>query len=152
MCFQPPGQTSVSGNQLTATNGSHIHTFGTHTISLQFDKGHFQWTFLITGVSQPLLGPDFLMAQSILVDDKGQPLIDPSDFTSITLCSITAAAPYLDSIASAGNEFAKLLANFSDITTPSFANPHSHTWHESHHPKDHWSMLMHDDFPRTSYG
>ena len=114
---------SSQGTKLTAANGSHIRTFGKPTISLQFNKQRFRWTFTIAAVSQPLLGADFLRAHSILVDVKGQRLIDPSDFTSITLHSITAAAPHLDSIASAGDEFAKLLADVPDITTPSFANP-----------------------------
>ena len=74
-------------------------------------------------VSQPLLGVDFLRAHSILVDVKGQHLIDSSDFTSIGLHSTTTAAPHLDSIASADDEFAKLLAQFPEITTPSFDNP-----------------------------
>ena len=68
-------------------------------------------------------GADFRRAHSIIVDVKSQCLIDPSGFTSIILHSITAATPHLDSIASAGDEFAKLLADVPDITTPSFANP-----------------------------
>ena len=63
-------------------------------------------------VSQPLLGADFLRAHSILIDVKGQRLIDSSDFR---LHSTTTA----DSIASADDEFAKLLAQFPEITTPS---------------------------------
>ena len=54
------------GSKLTAANGSCICTFG-----LQFNKQHFQWTFTVAEVSQPLLGADFLRAHSILVDVKG---------------------------------------------------------------------------------
>ena len=114
---------SNQGAKLTAANGSCIRTFGKRTIPLQFNKRHFQWTFTVAEVSQPLLGADFLRAHSILVDVKGQRLIDSSDFTSIGLHSTTTAAPHLDSIASADDEFAKLLAQFPEITTPSFHNP-----------------------------
>lgn len=114
---------SSQGAWLTAANGSSIRTFGKRTVSLQFNKRRFQWTFTVAEVSQPLLGADFLRAHSLLVDVKGQRLIDSSDFTSIGVRSITTAVPHLDSIASAGDEFAKLLAEFPDITTPAFDNP-----------------------------
>ncbi len=114
---------SFQGTKLTAANGSIIRTHRRRTIPLQFNKRHFKWTFTIAEVSQPLLGADFIRAHSILIDVKGQRLIDPSDFTSITLHSTIAAAPHLDSIASADDEFAKLLAEFPDVTTPSFSNP-----------------------------
>ena len=75
--------------KLTAANGSHIRTFGTCTISLQFHKWCFQWTFTIAAVSQPLLGADFLSAHSIVADVKGQhrqgsthPIIPPSPCTA----------------------------------------------------------------------
>ena len=70
-----------------------------------------------------MLGADFLRAHSLLVDLKGQRLIDPFDFTSITLRSTAATAPQLAAIALADDKFAKLLADFPDVTTPSFSNP-----------------------------
>ena len=97
---------SSQGTKVIAVNGSHSRTFGKRTILLQFNKWRLRWTFTIAAVSQPLLGADFPRAHYILVDVKVQRLIDPSDFTSITLHSITAAAPHLDSVASAGDEFA----------------------------------------------
>ena len=108
------------GVKLTAANESRIGTFGKCTISLHFDKQHFQWTFTVADVSQPLLGADFLRAHSLLVDVKGQQLIDSSDFTLIGVRSVTTTALQLDSIASANDDFAKLLAKFPDITTPAF--------------------------------
>ena len=109
--------------KLTAANGSDISTYGKRTIPLHFNNRRFKWTFTIAHVSQPLLGADFLRAHSLLVDIKGQRLIDSSDYTSITLRSASAAALHLNSIASADDEFAKLLAEFPDVTQPSFSNP-----------------------------
>ena len=106
------------GPKLTAANGSNIRTYGKRTISLKFNDRHFKWTFTIAQVSQPLLGADFLRAHSLLVDLKVQRLIDPSDFTSITLRSV----PHLDSIESAHDEFARLLAKFPDVSRPSFSH------------------------------
>ena len=68
------------GGKLTAANGSGIRTYGTRTITLQFNKNRFKWIFTIAEVSQPLLGADFLRAHSLLVDIRGKCLIDPSDF------------------------------------------------------------------------
>ena len=105
------------GTKLTAANGSNICTYGERTISQIFSKRHFRRTFTIAQVSQPLLGADFLRAYSILVVDfKSQRLNDPLDFRSLTLHSITTVAPHLGSIASADDEFAKLLADFPDVT------------------------------------
>ena len=70
-----------------------------------------------------LLGADFLWAHSLLLDIKGQRLINPSDFTSITLRSVPAAVPHLDSIESAHDEFARLLAKSPRGTLP----PHQGT-------------------------
>ena len=109
------------GTKLTAANGSNLCTYGERTILL-ISKRHFRWTFTIAQVSQPLFGTDFLRAHSLLVI-KSQRLIDPFDFTSLTLRSITVMAPHLGSIASADDEFAKLLADFPDVTMPSFSNP-----------------------------
>ena len=111
------------GLQLTAANGSNICTYGKRTIPLRFNKHCFQWTFTIAQVSQPLLGADFLRAHALLVDIKGQRLIDASDYTSITLHSVTAAVPHLSSIASADDEYGRILADFPEVTTPSFSNP-----------------------------
>ena len=106
-----------------AANGSSICIYGEHNIPLKFNKRHFQWTFTIAQVSQPLLGADFLRAYSLLVDLKGYHLIDPFHFTSITLRSTATAAPHLASITSVDDKFAKLLAAIPDVTTPSFSNP-----------------------------
>ena len=113
----------LQGTQLTAANGSSICTYGQRTIPLKFSNRHFKWTFTVAQVSQPLLGADFLRAHSLLVDIKGRRLIDPTDYTSIDLRSVPATALHLDSIASADDEFAKLLADFPDVTNPSFSNP-----------------------------
>ena len=50
-------------------------------------------------------------------------LLDPFNFTSITLRSTAATVPQPAAVALADDEFAKLLANFQDVTMPSFSNP-----------------------------
>ena len=110
------------GIKLAATNRSNICTYGEHTIPLKFNKRYLKWTFAIAQVSQPLLEAYFLRLHSLLVDIKGQCLIDSFNLTSITLRSTYAAVPHLGSIASVEDDFTKLLAFFPDLTISSFAN------------------------------
>ena len=109
-------------NNLTAANGTRIQAYGQKTIALQFDQRNFCWTFTAAEVSQPLLGADFLRAHSLLVDVKGQRLLDCSDLTSITctLRSTTGVAPHLSSISSADDDYANILTDYPEVTTPSF--------------------------------
>ena len=144
-------QSPSQGNTLTAANGSSIRTYGKRAVSLNFNNRHFRWTFTIAQVSQPLLGADFLRAHSLLVDIKGQRLIDTFDFTSITLRSIPATAPHLDSIASADDEFASCWPNIQTSQAPhSPTHPLSTGWSYSSPPKDHPSTHVHVGFHRTS--
>ncbi|KFD60597.1 hypothetical protein M514_27230 [Trichuris suis] len=116
-------RTAVSTRPLAAANNSTIKTYGTCTLPLHFlPHHHFKWTFTVADVSQPLLGADFLRANSILVDVENQRLVDTKSFTSINLRRAHAVhAPHLGSIASHTSCYAKLLAKFPAITTPQFA-------------------------------
>ena len=113
--------------KLTTANRSNICTFGKRTIPLQFNMRHFNWTFTIAQVSPSLLGANFLSAHSLLIDIKGRSLIDSFDLTSITLRRIYAAVPHLGSIASAEEDFAKLLADFQDARRPHSSTSSSST-------------------------
>lgn len=79
VCVLPPlGVDTRSGHQgpsLTAVNGSSIQMYGVRMVLLIFGPCHFTWTFMMADVSQPLLGADFLRAQSLLVDVWGQCLV-----------------------------------------------------------------------------
>ena len=56
------------GLPLMAANGATIATFGSRFRSLRFGSGQFTWNFVIAEVMQPILGADFLSANSLLVD------------------------------------------------------------------------------------
>uniref|UniRef100_A0A5S6QIV2 RNA-directed DNA polymerase n=1 Tax=Trichuris muris TaxID=70415 RepID=A0A5S6QIV2_TRIMR len=116
-------RTAVSTRPLVAANNSTIKTYGTCPLQLHFfPHHHFNWTFTVADVSQPLLGADFLRAHSLLVDIENQRLVDAKTFTSINLRRAHLVhAPHLGSIASYANCYAKLLAKFPAITTPQFA-------------------------------
>lgn len=83
------------GPPLTAINSSSIRTFGVRTIPLNFNSCCFKWTFTIA---------DFLRAHSLLVDEKGQRLVNSETFESIALHHAELTAPHLGSVTSSDNE------------------------------------------------
>ena len=67
---------------LEAVNGSKIRTYGHKQITLSIDGRKYVWQFLVADVTQPLLGADFLCSNTLMVDVKGQRLVDPTTYTS----------------------------------------------------------------------
>ena len=113
-------RTAQPGPSLLAANGSSIKTYGSRTLSLHFASNKYQWTFTITDVSRTLLGADFLRSNSLLVDLKGNRLVDAVTFFSIPLVPSNAQAPHLSTIANSTDQYDMLLSAFPDITTPNF--------------------------------
>ncbi|KAK3878403.1 hypothetical protein Pcinc_016987 [Petrolisthes cinctipes] len=108
-----------NGPPLTAANNSKIRTYGARMIPLNFNSWHFKSTFTIADVSQPLLDADFLRANSLLVDVKGNHLVNSETFESLTLRHAGFIAPHLGSVTFSDN-YAMILAEFPDIITPHF--------------------------------
>ena len=65
-----------------AVNGSKIRTYGHKQITLSINGRKYAWQFLVADVTQPLLGGDFLCSNTLMVDVKGQRLVDPTTYTS----------------------------------------------------------------------
>ena len=110
-----------SGPTLVAANHTPICTYGNRAMSLNFSHRHFEWNFTIVDVPQPLLGADFLRANNLLVDLRNRRLVDAETFASISCGRITADAPHLAAISTVDNPYAKILAEFPGITTPTFS-------------------------------
>ena len=109
------------GPALLAANHTPIRTYGNRTILLNFNRRHFEWAFTIADVPQPLLGADFLRANNLLVDLRNRRLVDAESFASITCERITGDAPHLAAISTVDNPYAKILAEFPSIITPTFS-------------------------------
>ena len=73
-------RTRQLGPSLLAANGTSIRTFGTRNLPLHIASNTYQWNFIIAEVTRPLLGADFLRANSLLVDLKGKRLIDAATY------------------------------------------------------------------------
>ena len=70
---------------LEAANGSTIHTYGEKQMTLSINGRKYVWKFLVADVTQLLLGADFLCSNTLMVDVKGQRLVDPTTYTSLPL-------------------------------------------------------------------
>ena len=115
-------RTCRTGPTLKAANGSTIKTYGIHSTKLQFGSHQYKWDFTVADVSRPLLGADFLRANSLLVDLKGKCLVEADTYLSIPLRRAPdSTAPHLDAISIAKDPYGKLLAEFPDITEPNFS-------------------------------
>ena len=67
---------------LEVVNGSTIRTYGHKQITLSINGRKYVWQFVVADVTQPLLGADFLCSNTLMVDVKGQRLVDPMTYTS----------------------------------------------------------------------
>ena len=66
-------------------SGIEIKTFGKRTMSLRFNSQVFTWKFILADVRGPLLRADFLSQHNLLVDVKGQRLIEADNYLSVGL-------------------------------------------------------------------
>ena len=61
---------------LTNPNGSSIKCWGEGWRQLQFSSRTFQWLFLRTDVSFPILGVDFMRSKKLMVDVASNTLVE----------------------------------------------------------------------------
>jgi len=54
--------------RLIAANNQSIPTWGEKRVNLIFNKQHFSYMFILAGVSQPILGIDFLRHYNLAID------------------------------------------------------------------------------------
>ena len=108
------------GPALVAANGSSIKNYGKRTVTIELPVGRFRWTFVLVNVSKPLLGADFLRADSLLVDMQHYRLVNAGSFTSTPLCKINILVPRLNAIPTSTNAYAQLLTEFSRFLPRNF--------------------------------
>ncbi|KAJ8397556.1 hypothetical protein AAFF_G00438320 [Aldrovandia affinis] len=114
-------RTAKLGPNLEAANGTPIPTFGTRSLTLCFAGQRFSWDFVLAKVSTPLLGADFLCANGLLVDVGNRQLVNAETFCSLACEHSTATSTRLAAALSPADDVARLLLEFSDITTPTFS-------------------------------
>lgn len=112
------GRRQRSTYELSAANGTVIHTYGTETLSLDLGlRRTFTWRFVLADVARPIIGADFLSHYGLLVDLRNRRLVDQA--TSLTTGGRSAWCD-MPSIRTITGEtrYHELLARCPDITRP----------------------------------
>ena len=97
-----------------------ILTFGARIVPLQFVGCRYSARLIEVGVKRPLLETDFLHQHNILIDIRGQRLIEADTYSSV-LCGI-AADPVneLALLDTSSNLFRKVLSEYMYSPSPIF--------------------------------
>lgn len=75
----------------------------------------FQWTFIVTDVTPPILSMGFLHHYGLLINIKRQQLIDTKTEVKYIGCLKSVLSPKV-----VAAEFLEILSNYQDITEPKF--------------------------------
>ncbi|XP_013163407.1 PREDICTED: uncharacterized protein LOC106114667, partial [Papilio xuthus] len=119
--------------QLSAANGSCIHTYGYVHLQLDFClRRTFKWRFVVADVTKPIIGVDFLNHYNLIVDCRNKRIIDNT--TSVTACALRVKCNDISSVKvqSGDSGYHKILSDFPDITRPSGTHriiPHNTVHH-----------------------
>ena len=106
-----------------AAYGNSIRSYRTRPLSLHFASNTYQWNFIVVDVTHLLLGAHFLRSNALLDNQKGKTHVHTTTYHSTLLHSATASALHLNVIFQLIKEYNLLLAEFPDITTPTFNQP-----------------------------
>lgn len=109
----------AKGPELQGPSGAAIRTYGTRTVPVTVNTQSYDWTFVIADVSNALLGSDFLCAHGLMVDLQGRRLMNSTTFQSTPLCHAVPRGAHVSTVL-ANNSQASLLAEFPNLTKPSF--------------------------------
>lgn len=107
---------------LQAANGSKIATYGTRNVSLCFGNKRYAARLIKADVKRPLLGSDFLRQHNLLVDVRGQRLIEADTYSSVVCTRSHNIIGQLATIDSSSNCYRKILADYPDIIQPTFSS------------------------------
>ncbi|XP_069757021.1 uncharacterized protein [Narcine bancroftii] len=116
---------------LRAANGSAIKTYGTRRAQIQIEDEKFTWRFVLASVGTTLLGADCLRAHGLLVDVRSRRLLNVRTFRSVRLGTMDDDRPKIATVATATDEFTKILSEFPAILEPCFdiASPRHGVFH-----------------------
>ena len=115
-------RTSQAGPPLQAANGTPITTYGSRQVRLCFNNRIYQTSLVVADVKRPLLGADFCRKHNLLVDLRGQRLIEADTYLS-TPCSIShTPVNELAPIEVEENKYRKILKDFPEILKPTFSS------------------------------
>lgn len=115
----PPTSADRRNNQsvfnLVAANGTPIHTYGKKRIHVSLGlRRSFPWLFTIADVSRPIIGSDFLSHYNLLVDLRGQVLVDKQTFLRTKGVLVNDATTSITAVGN-NNRFHQLIQQYADV-------------------------------------
>ena len=111
-----------TGPPLQAANGTHISTYGSRNVPLYFNNRLYQACLIIADVKRPLLGADFCRQHNLLVDLRGQRLIEADTYLSSPCYVSKTPVNELSPVEVEEYKFRKILHEFPDILRPTFSS------------------------------
>jgi len=112
------GQRQKSSYELSAANGTIIHTYGTETMTLNLGlRRALTWRFVVADVSRPIIGADFLAFYGLLVDLRNNRLVDQITNLITPARCVRCDTPCMKTITGA-TRYHQLLAQFPNVTKP----------------------------------
>ena len=111
------------GPQLVGADSMPIRSYGTRAVDVCFGGQRFTWDFVVAAVTFPLLGADFLCAHNLLVDVGNRRLVNSQTFASFACTQGEAVYSGLSNTLTESDRYLRLLAEFPDLTRPTFSTP-----------------------------
>ena len=104
---------------LVTANNTTIITYGTSKRVIDVGlKRDYTWNFIVADVQQPIIGADFLIHYSLLVDLRSRCLRDMRTGLAIP-ASLSSITPLLlNRVDAVHNDYTKLLGQFPELTLP----------------------------------
>ena len=135
------GRMNASPFKLYAANSTVINTYGQKLLTLNLGlRRECQWPFIIADVKTAIIGTDFIAHHNLLIDLGRQRLIDSvtslssqgkfCKTTQPSLSTVNASQPHSTGQSSS---YARLLAEYADITKPNFGERTEATTQVAHH-------------------
>ena len=113
-------KTNPPSAPLSAANGTSIKTWGKRNITLEISsKKLYTHEFYLADVTRPILGADFFIAHSLIIDLKGKRLLS-LDNTSTFLRNSNAELSVAGLSSLPHNAYSDLLQQFPELLTPHF--------------------------------
>jgi cleavage and polyadenylation specificity factor subunit 1 len=106
---------------LIAANGTPIPSYGISRTLVSFSGRRFSAKLILADVRRPILGADFLCHHNLLVDMRGQRLIDAQSYQSVQ-CATDCDEPTVAPVRISSGPIAQMLhSDFPEILTPTFS-------------------------------
>ena len=103
---RPEDRRLHTGRNLQAANGALIPCYGERSVTPRFHLASgikpFPWVFLVAEVVLPILGADFLAHYNLLVDVRGQRVIEGDTGAATHISTITTSSPTIKNSARHG--------------------------------------------------